>query len=47
MSTVADGLGKGAQGACPGRCGALFILAIVTDRPACPLCGAPDQELNR
>ena len=35
--------GKGAQGAC-GTCGALFILAIVYDRPACPLCGAPDRE---
>ncbi len=35
--------GKGAQGVC-GTCGALFILAIVYDRPACPLCGAPDRE---
>lgn len=35
--------GKGAQGAC-GTCGALVILAIVYDRPACPLCGAPDRE---
>ncbi len=34
--------GKGAQGAC-GTCGALFILAIVYDRPACPLCGAPGK----
>lgn len=35
--------GKGAQGVC-GTCGALFILAIVYDRPACPLCGAPGER---
>ena len=31
------------QSAC-GTCGALFILAIVYDRPACPLCGAPGER---
>jgi len=35
--------GKGAQGAC-GTCGALFILAIVYDRPACPLCGVSGER---
>lgn len=33
--------GKGAQGVC-GTCGAVFILALVYDRPACPVCGAVD-----
>ncbi|MBP9947573.1 MAG: hypothetical protein KBH14_14310 [Vicinamibacteria bacterium] len=35
--------GKGAQGVC-GTCGALFILAIVYDRPACPVCGTTGRD---
>lgn len=35
--------GKGAQGACE-TCGAVFIMAIVYDRPACPVCEATGKR---